>query len=94
MGQITEIPGKALQLLSGLFNIFSKQEEPSIVDDTGVGGITYVGFAKTGAKTSAARFKIKKITEVGTITTIEYADGNTKFDNIWDDRATLTYLFL
>lgn len=91
---ITDIPSKALALLSGLFNIFSKQEEPSIIDDTGVGGITYVGFAKTGASTAAARWKIKKITEVGTITTIQYADGNSKFDNIWDDRASLTYTYL
>jgi len=89
---ITDIPSKALTLLSGLFNIFSKQEEPTIIDDTGVGGITYVGVAVFGASTAAARWKIKKITEVGTITTIQYADGDTKFDNIWDNRATLTYL--
>jgi hypothetical protein len=91
MAHLSDIPGKALTLLNGLFNIFAKQEEPSIIDDTGVGGITYVGFAVNGTPTSAPRWKVKKITEVGTITTIEYADGDSKFDNIWDDRATLTY---
>ena len=75
-----------------LLNIFSKTEEPTIVDDTGVGGVIYVGFSEFGSDTSMPKWKIKKVTEVGTITTIQYADGNTKFDNIWDDRATLTYL--
>lgn len=82
---------RAITYISGLFKIFSKTEEPTIIDDTGVGGVIYVGFSAFGTDTSKPKYKIKKVTEVGTITTIQYADGDMEFDNIWDDRTTLTY---
>lgn len=87
----TGILTKVLQLISDLVRIFSKTEEPNTIDNTGVGGVTYVGFAVPGTLNSDAKWKIKKITEVGTTTTIQYADNDYKFDNVWDDRATLTY---
>lgn len=54
---------------------------------------TYVGTAPTGSATSAATWKITRIIEVpgsGTLE-IKYASGNTVFDKVWDDRASLSY---
>ena len=53
--------------------------------------VTYVGKAATSALTSNAVWQIMKIEVSGSITTIKYADGNFEFDNIWDNRASLTY---
>ncbi len=52
---------------------------------------TYIGYAAPNAATSAAVWRIIKITISGTVTSLEYADGNGKFDNVWDNRASLTY---
>ncbi len=52
---------------------------------------TYQCSAEPGCLTSEAKWRIKKISKVGTVTTIKWADGNTEFDNIADDRLTLTY---
>lgn len=53
--------------------------------------VTYVGEAIVGSLTSQAVWKIKKLTVSGTITSVQYADGDSTFDNIWDDRVSLTY---
>lgn len=55
--------------------------------------ITYIGKTKNGSATdtSSAIWQIKKVTESGTISTIAYADGDDKYDNIWANRASLTY---
>lgn len=53
--------------------------------------VTYVGKADPGTSGSAASWQIQRITVSGTITTIEFADGNSDFDNIWNNRASLTY---
>lgn len=53
--------------------------------------VTYVGVAAIGALGSAASWQIKRMTVSGSVTTIEWADGNSSFDNIWDDRVSLSY---
>lgn len=50
---------------------------------------TYIGEAQPGALTSAASWRIKRMTNSDS--TIVWADGNNSFDNIWDNRASLTY---
>lgn len=50
---------------------------------------TYIGEAETGTATSAAEWRIKRLTNADN--TIVWADGNSSFDNIWDNRASLTY---
>jgi len=52
---------------------------------------TYHCLAEPGCVTSEAKWRIRKIVKAGTVTTITWADGNTEFDNIADDRLTLTY---
>ena len=56
-----------------------------------VGTTTYLGYADAGTLTSAASWAIKRIVETGNDASITWADGNTSFDNIWDNRASLTY---
>lgn len=52
--------------------------------------VSYIGYAAPGTLTSAAAWQIRKIDET-TGTIINYADGNANFDNVWDNRAALTY---
>lgn len=60
------------------------------VDD--VSPITYVGEAATGSATSSAVWRIKKIDETSSPDVIvTWADGNGNFDNIWDNRLSLSY---
>jgi hypothetical protein len=54
-------------------------------DDTGI--YTYLGEAIPGTATSAAEWRIQRITNADS--TIVWADGNGSFDNVWDDHATL-----
>ena len=56
-----------------------------------IGGVTYIGSAECGSASSSAKWQIQRITTVGAVQTIEWADGNGQFDNIWDNRAALTY---
>lgn len=53
--------------------------------------VTYQGWASPGTATSAASWRIRKITVSGNITSILYADGDTLYNNIWDNRAALSY---
>lgn len=53
--------------------------------------VTYIGQAAPGAATSAASWRIQRMSVSGTVTTMEYADGDLSFNNIWDNRASLSY---
>ncbi len=59
--------------------------------DESVSGTTYVGKAPVGSVGSAAVWQIFKMVEAAGVTTITWADGDTAFNNIWDNRASLTY---
>jgi len=52
---------------------------------------TYIGMGKVGSATSAAVWQIRRITKSGTVTVFEFADSNDLYDNIWDNRASLSY---
>lgn len=52
-------------------------------------GKTYVGTSQNGSTTAVAAWQIKRIDDAtGDIT---FADGDPDFDNVWDDRTTLSY---
>ncbi len=53
--------------------------------------LSYAGRAAMGVTTDQALWQIKEITVSGTQTIVKYADGNTNYDNVYDDRASLTY---
>lgn len=59
--------------------------------DAATAGTVYIGKAAIGTATSAAQWQVQKILTSGGVTTITWADGNQKFDNIWDNRASLSY---
>ena len=54
------------------------------------GSITYVGEASPGSLESASVWRIKKIDESSGIS-VTWADGNTYYDNVWNDRSGLSY---
>lgn len=62
-----------------------------IYDETDPNDI-FIGKAICGSQTSTANWQIKRITKVAAITTVTWANGNSHHINIWDDRATLTYM--
>lgn len=60
------------------------------VVDSGVATTYYLGKAFPGSDSGDAKWQIKKIDESdGTV--ITWADGDSDFDNIWDDRESLSY---
>ena len=52
----------------------------------------YVGKAEIGKVDSDANWLIIKYTTTGNILKSEYANGVELFNQVWNDRATLTYL--
>lgn len=63
------------------------------LDDTTTANVTYIGKAAlTGSAiaTSSAVWQVQKIDET-TGMIITWADGDSSFNNIWDNRASLTY---
>ena len=56
-----------------------------------VGTTTYLGYATAGTVTSAATWAIKKIVETGNDAVITWADGDKDYNNIWDNRLSLSY---
>lgn len=57
------------------------------IDDT----TFYRGEAVPGTATSAALWRVQRITITGDDLVIEWADGSANFTKIWDDRLSLTY---
>jgi hypothetical protein len=65
--------------------------EKSIVEEAS-STVTYVGKAAPGSATGSAVWKISKYTDNGSGTLTEtQADGNANYDNIWNNRASLSY---
>lgn len=61
------------------------------IDDVS-SSLTYIGEAAVGVLDSEPKWRISRITTVGTETKIRYAGGETNWNSVWDDRASLTYL--
>lgn len=51
----------------------------------------YIGEAAVKVAESSSAWRIRKFSTVGTVTKMLWADGNELYDNVWTDRATLTY---
>lgn len=65
--------------------------ELAIRIDEPTGNLSYIGKAELGSVNGDAVWKIQRITKSGKVTTILWADGDDEFDNVWDDRASLSY---
>ena len=55
------------------------------------GSYTYVGEALPGTGEGEAKWRIKRIEEIGDDFNILWADGDADFNNIWNDRTSFTY---
>jgi hypothetical protein len=54
--------------------------------------LAYLGKAQVGTATSAASWQIQKLDfGIDGDVTVTWADGNAGFDNVWDNRASLSY---
>lgn len=60
--------------------------------DTAGGGVEYFGWALPNTATSVSRWKMMRITTISDDFVVEWADGNSNYDNEWDERAAATYL--
>lgn len=72
------------------FKFVRKVDEKTLIEAAD-STTTYIGKASFGTAKSASSWFIKRITVSGTLTTVELADGNAEYDNIWDNRASLSY---
>lgn len=65
-------------------------EEKIIIDEVSSTTI-YIGRALVGSSTASAVWQIKKISVSGVVSSFLLADGDDKYNNVWDDRASLSY---
>lgn len=79
------------QKFDGLGNV--QVAVPSVTTriDTPTSTATYVGIAEHGTNVGSTGWIIKKIVEVGSATSIVYADGVSTPTKEWDERASYTY---
>ena len=91
---INDIAGKKVFVIDSKGNLvdFSGESDLAIniQVDSGDSNLTYVGLAQPGTITSAATWQVFRINET-TGTIIKWADGNDSFDNIFDNRESLSY---
>jgi hypothetical protein len=59
--------------------------------DTTSPTVTYIGQAQPGTATSAAAWRIKRLTESETGLAMDWAGGTAGFVHSWDDRLALSY---
>ena len=75
----------------------TKEVDETFLLDEATEDISYSGWAPVGSDTTEgradARWKIKKIdtTDPNDQKISIYADGNENYDNVWNDRAELSY---
>jgi len=80
-----------------LGDLGGRPADPKIIEydksDATFPQVTYLGIADPNTATSAAAWAIMEVTKQtdGSIRT-RWADGDDNEDNVWDDRAGLTYL--
>jgi hypothetical protein len=97
------VPGAASDGLGDRLNAASPGSDDELatlekqVDFTSSDTVVYQGFADPGSLTSQAVWRITKTTFTSNSPNsddveVRFADSNSNFDNVWDDRASLSYL--
>lgn len=61
------------------------------IDTTTTSGVTYIGKAAIASSAASAVWQIKKLDSNTLALDKTWADGNDSFDNVWNNRASLTY---
>ncbi len=79
-------------------DVLNKRLSPEItytqkIENDSSGRPIFIGLAKPGTATSKALWQIRKITYDGSgfLTDVQWAGGNATFNQVWDDRAGLSY---
>lgn len=72
-------------------SIATESYEQSTRIDEASATVTYFGFAPVGSAEGSSVWKIKRLTVSGSVTKLEYADGDTSYNNNWSNRASLSY---
>lgn len=63
-----------------------------LIDYVGGANPIYIGTAAPGTATSEDKWKITKLTYDGNnVTSLLYAAGTPNFDQVWDNRSSLSY---
>jgi len=92
---LSTLEGKVPALVSGQIPIQDKGVEnlyTNAYDYDGSNNLIYLGRAAGGSSKASAVWQIKKFTYSGSnLTDTQWADGDQAFDNIWNDRAGLSY---
>ena len=75
----------------GIITSIQASPTKSIKIDEVDSATTYLGASSPGASSADAVWQVRRILVTGTVTEFEFADGDADYDNVWDDRATLSY---
>lgn len=62
----------------------------TFLDEAGA-GVTYVGKAPPRSLPSSPVWQIRRLTSTSDALAVEFADGDDRYDNVWDNRAALGY---
>lgn len=84
--QNIDTPNEALCLVTNPIDILKATR----VDVTGVGGVTYRGYALAGSLDANPVWAIQRETVTGGITVVEWAGGEFANSYVWNDRASIT----
>ena len=82
---------KAVVEDDGALRVKSYDSREKVLVDEVSATLTYIGKAIPGSSLASAVWLIYRVSVSGAITTISHADGNSLYDNIWNDRASLSY---
>lgn len=89
-GEMFATESKQDTIITHLEDIVDSKLYTIRIDDASA-TVTYFGYAVPGSAEGSALWRIKRLTVTGGVTDIKFADGNTNFDNVWSNRAALTY---
>jgi hypothetical protein len=86
-GTLTDYSVKTLDIGSAKVQFFTPEVFSVRMDEGST--YVYIGHAIPGASTADDVWRIQRLTVASNA--IVFADGNSNFDNIWDNRASLSY---
>jgi hypothetical protein len=87
--QATDLDIRNLTDITDLVGTVEKPQAMCV--DEASSTVTYQAWAPPGTATASAGWRIRKITVSGTVTSITWADGDALYNNVWDNRAGLSY---
>jgi len=72
-------------------SVETRSKAMATVVDKATANITYVGEAAVGSSPSSSVWRVKRLSQSGDVLMIEWADGDSNFNNNWNNRASLSY---